>query len=136
MKKSKKFLGLFLALTMFFSCLFFTGCSDITQADTYHLTQMTYVEDNQTVQVNLNLLSNWLLGYSMKLVLHDDGRAELKKTVDNVESITRGSWSKRENGDIELLFEDKLTIAKQNGMTLTIESEDSLMIFTKYFFDI
>ncbi len=135
MRKSKRLTCLFLAVMMFFSCLFFVGCADESTPGTYHLTQMTYEEDNQTVIVNLNIFINLLSGYSMKLVLHEDGKAELKQKQENVESITRGSWSERENGDIELLFENQLTTAKHDGTKLVIEDESSIMIFGKSFLD-
>ena len=136
MKKTKRVATLFLSIMIFFSCLFFVGCADESTPGTYHLTHMTFEDDNETVNVNLNILVNIISGYSMQLVLHTDGRAELKQKQENVETIKRGSWSERENGDIELLFEDQLTVAKQDGTALVIEDETSVMTFRKFFLDL
>ena len=79
MKKLKRVATLFLSVMMFFSCLFFVGCADESTPGTYHLTHMTFEEGNETVNINLNILVNMISGYSMQLVLHEDGRAELKQ---------------------------------------------------------
>ena len=135
MKKLKRVATLFLSVMMFFSCLFFVGCTDESTPGTYHLTHMTFEEGNETVNINLNILVNMISGYSMQLVLHEDDRAELKQKQENVETITRGSWSERENGDLELLFEDQLTVASRDGTALIIEDETSVMTFRKFFLD-
>ncbi len=134
MKKTKSLAHIFLAILFFCSTFFFTGCEvDPATVGTYHLTKMTYTEDNKTVTVNLNILINAISGYSMKLILNEDNTALLEEKNEGVEVVTRGSWSERENGDVELLFNDVLTIATHTDTTLTITDATSVMVFQKFF---
>ena len=135
MKKTKSFASVLLAIMLFCSCFLFTGCADEKVRGTYHLTKMSYVEDNTTITVNLNVLVNMLSGFSMKLVLYEDGRAEMIEKNENIETVSKGTWAERENGDVEMLFSDQTTIATHKGTTLTVKTEDSTMVFQKLFFN-
>lgn len=137
MRKTKRFLGILLTILLFCSCFFFTGCkmSDESVPGTYHLKKMSYVENNTTVTINMNVFINSLSGYSMKLVLHEDGKAEMIEKTEGIEVVSRGTWAVRDNGDVELLFADQLTIATHEGKQLTVVDQDTTMMFQKLLFE-
>ncbi len=139
MKYKKRFASILLSILLCCSCFFFTSCANLADKSTvgtYHLIQMSYEEDNKTVTVNLNIFTNFLMGYSMKLVLNADNTAQLIENREGVEVVSRGSWAEMENGDVELLFNDYLSIATRTGTTLTIKDETSTMVFQKFFLNI
>ena len=138
MRKTKRFAGILLAIMLFCSCFFFSECSEMDEATpgTYHLAKMSYVENNTTITVKMNVLLNYLSGYSMKLVLHEDGKAEMIEKTNDIEAVSTGTWAERENGDVEMLFGDQTTIATHKGITLTVVDADSTMIFQKFFLNI
>ena len=135
MRKTKRFAGVLLAIMLFCSCFFFTGCVDEKTPGTYHLTEMSYMEDNTKVTIKMNVLINMLSGYSMKLVLHEDGKAEMIEQTEGIEAVSSGTWAERDNGDVEMLFADQTTIATHKGTTLTVVTEESTMVFQKFFLD-
>ena len=136
MQKTKRFASIWLAIMLFCGCFFFTSCkTDDKTAGSYYLIEMSYVEDNTTVTVKFNLLLTMLTRFSMKLVLHENGRAEMIEETQGISSTSKGTWAERENGDVELLFEDQTTIAKRVGKKLIVEDEISSMIFQKPLFD-
>ena len=137
MRKTKRFASALLSILLFCCCFLFTGCkiTDESVPGTYHLKTMSYVENNTTVTVNLNILINKLSGYSMRLVLHEDGTAEMIEELENVEMVSTGTWAERENGDVEMLFADQTTIATHSGKTLTVVDQDTTMVFQKFFLE-
>jgi hypothetical protein len=135
MRKTKRFSAFLLAIMLFCSCFLFTGCADEKARGTYHLSSMTYVENNTTMTVKMNVFMNMLAGYSMKLILHEDGKAEMIEKLEGVETVSTGTWAERENGDVEMLFADQTTIATHDGKKLTVVDGDSTMVFEKLFFN-
>ena len=89
MRNTKRFASALLSILLFCCCFLFTGCklTDESVPGTYHLKTMSYVENNTTVTVNLNILINKLSGYSMRLVLHEDGTAEMIEEIENVVDV-------------------------------------------------
>ena len=137
MKISKRIAAFFLSITMLFSCFFLSSCTELGSVHgCYHLVQMLYKEDGPMSVVNLNIWENWLSqGVYSKLDLQEDGRAELRSKSEDVETVTRGSWSVADDGSIHLLFEDQLTIATLDGSFLSMESNALKLTFKKVLFD-
>ena len=79
MRTIKRLFGLFMTIMLCCCCFFFTGCkvSDTNAPGTYHLKTYSYMEEDTMVTLNLNLFTNKLYGFSMKLVLSEDGTAKM-----------------------------------------------------------
>ena len=137
MKISKRIASFFLSIMMLFSCFFFTSCADDSVHGTYHLAQFVSKDESELPPlVNLDIFTNWFsYGIYIKLVLHEDGHAEFRSKSEEVETISRGSWSVADDGSIHLLFEDKLTIATLDGRYLIMENQTTKLTFKKVLFD-
>ena len=138
MRKTNRFAALLLSIMMLFSCFFFTSCADDSVHGTYHLAQFVSKDESELPPlVNLDIFTNWFsYGMYIKLVLHEDGRAEFRsKSDEEVETVMRGSWSVADDGSIHLLFEDQLTIATLDGRYLIMENQTTKLTFKKVLFD-
>ena len=138
MRKTNRFAALLLSIMMLFSCFFFTSCADDSVHGTYHLAQVVSKDESELPPLyNLNIFDNWFFyGMYIKLVLHEDNFAELRLKVDEEpEIIKRGSWSVADDGNIHLLFEDELTVARLENGYLIWEDETTKLTFRKLLFD-
>ena len=133
MRKTKRLFSLIAAIMLCFCCFLFTGCkiSDTNAPGTYHLKTYSYMEGDTMLTVNLNIFTNKLYGFSMKLVLGEDGTATMIEESEGVEIINKGTWKEKANGDVEMLFGEQTTVAVRSGKTLTVTDESTTMVFKK-----
>jgi len=128
MRKTKRFISLFLSVCCTLVCLLFASCN---ATGTYKFNKLTHTEYGATLTIGVDeaYMGVTLSEDFMTVTLNNDNTAIMTtNTSGTLESIV-GTWTKGAGSNLIILtFEEENTTATLDGSTLTI-SENGLNIY-------
>ena len=134
MKRTKSFLltvlmGVFLCL-----CFAFTGCSGKMEG-TYKFKSMSYNQGGVSVELKVGEKFMGAITLSedfMTVTLNEDGTVSMAiNTGETGSETTTGTWTKKDDGKIEITVDGEAQSCTCDGKTLVIEVDGSSVTLAK-----
>lgn len=132
MKKAKYFLLTALAGVFMCLCFVLTACSSKIEG-TYKFKSMSYTQGGVTVELKAGETFMGAITLSedfMTLTLNEDGSVSATMNAGEIETST-GTWTKKEDGKIEITINGDAQICSCDGKTLVISMDGSTVTLAK-----
>ncbi len=133
MARTKRFIGAILMGLLLCFSLVFAGCQAKIEG-TYKFSSMSYSEGGVQIEINAGEQFMGMMTLNedyMTITLNEDGTVSMSTSaLEDVETQT-GTWTKTEDGKVEITIDDEPQVCECDGKTLTIEQDGAKIVLKK-----